>query len=386
MISRRKLLTASGILVAAGVAGTLAAPTILRRFIDTTDVPVGFDLTEAELQRAEEFLANHPAIDSHAHPGRTFVKGASNLTIKLKLYQAAGTFEDEVVADMVKGKMSAAAFSAVADFPLLDSQDGGLVSVRPFLPGEAMSYYREQVANLKALASRGLISLALEPGDIETALKAGKPAGLLAVEGADFVDDDPSNIARSAEDGVRIITLVHYLSGGRIGDIMTAPPVNKGLTDFGRAVVQEIEKSRIILDISHADEKTAFDTLAITTRPVIATHTHITGLGIGSARFISKELAGKIADSGGFIGAWPAGFGIATLEAYLGRIEQLISAIGDDHVAIGTDMDANYKPVWETYRKTPMVVAGLFKRGHSEERVAKIIGGNFLRVFGEIRG
>ncbi|MFM2280786.1 MAG: hypothetical protein RLZZ444_3017, partial [Pseudomonadota bacterium] len=276
MISRRKLLTASGIIMAAGVAGTLAAPTILRRYIDTTDVPVGFDLTEAELQRAEEFLASHPAIDSHAHPGRTFVKGASNLTIKLKLYQAAGTFEDEVVADMVKGKMSAAAFSAVADFPLLDSQDGGLVSVRPFLPGEAMSYYREQVANLKALASRGLISLALEPGDIETALKAGKPAGILAVEGADFVDDDPSNIARSAEDGVRIITLVHYLSGGKIGDIMTAPPVNKGLTDFGRAVVQEIEKSRIILDISHADEKTAFDTLAITTRPVIATHTHIT--------------------------------------------------------------------------------------------------------------
>jgi membrane dipeptidase len=230
------------------------------------------------------------------------------------------------------------------------------------------------------------LSLVLEPGDIEKARASGKPGCILSIEGGDFVGDDPAHVTVAAEDGVRIITLVHYLAGGKIGDVMTAPPVNNGLTDFGRAVIAEIDRNRIILDLSHASEKTAFDALSVATGPVIATHTHITGLGIGSARFISPELARKIADTGGFIGAWPAGFGIATLEGFLARIEQLVGAIGIDHVAIGTDMDANYKPVMETYRKMPVVVAGLFKRGHSEQVVAKIIGGNFLRVFSETRG
>ncbi len=347
--------------------------------------PLGLEFSEAEMARAVEFLQKNPAIDCHAHPGRTFVKGAENLTWKLKIYQAVGTFEDRVVGEMHDGGMATAVFNAVADFPVLNATDSGLVSVRNFNEGEAWSYFQMQLQNLKALESRGLVMPVLEPDDIAKAFVAGKPGAMLAVEGGDFVGDDPAHIEVAANAGLRMVTLVHYLSGGKIGDIMTAPPVNGGLTDFGADVVRRIHANRLMLDLAHATEKTAFDAIAAAPGPVVATHTHITGLGIGSARFISPELARAIADTGGYIGAWPAGIGISTFAGFIRRIVELTNVVGIDHVALGTDMDANYKPVWETYKKTPYVVAGLFREGYGETDVAKIIGGNFLRVFKAVR-
>ncbi|MBC7705834.1 MAG: membrane dipeptidase, partial [Rhodoferax sp.] len=56
-------------------------------------------------------------------------------------------------------------------------------------------------------------------------------------------------------------------------------------------------------------------------------------------------------------------------------------AVGIDHVCLGTDMDANYKPVFDSYAHLPLYVAGLLKRGLHEDEAAKVIGGNFMRVF-----
>ncbi|HHL42882.1 MAG TPA: hypothetical protein ENJ42_04630, partial [Hellea balneolensis] len=66
-------------------------------------VPIGFEISQYELDRAWQFLHENPAIDIHAHPGRTFVRGATGLKGKLKLYKALGTFEDKTVADMKNG-------------------------------------------------------------------------------------------------------------------------------------------------------------------------------------------------------------------------------------------------------------------------------------------
>lgn len=382
MVSRRKVVVGGLAGVAAGLGGfgAWAYPKLV-----PAPAPIGFDLNEDELSRAIAFLNAHPAIDSHAHPGRTFVRGAENLTWKLWLYQKFGTFEPRVVEDMKAGHMAAVAFAAVADFPVLDARGEGLESVRAFEPGEAWSYYRKQIENLQALADEGLVIRISEPGDVEAAHGAGKPGAIFAIEGGDFVGEDPARIGEAAKDGIRMITLVHYLRGSALGDIMTAPPVHGGLTDLGGAVVAEMNRSGVMLDLSHATEKTAFDALAVTKAPAVATHTHINSLGIGHPRFISPELAGAIASTGGYVGAWPAGIGIGSLNGFVDRIAALVDALGADHVALGTDMDANYKPVWESYRKMPLIVGAMLKRGFGEEVTAKIIGGNFLRVFGATR-
>lgn len=382
MISRRKLLWGAGTAVAGvGAFAAWAYPKLATR-----PAEVGFALSADELAAAVKFLANHPAIDAHAHPGRTFVRGARGLDWKLWLYQQAGTFEESVVGDMRAGGVAAAAFSAVSDFPVLGLAGEGLQSVRQFKPGEAWDYYRAQIANLKALASSGLVHAVLAPADIGAARAAGKPGAIFAVEGAEFVEDDPARIAQAAADGVRLLTLVHYISGGGIGDIMTAPPVHNGLTALGREVVAQANAAGLMLDLSHASEKTAFDALAIVKGPVSATHTHLNSLGIGHPRFISDELAKAIAATGGYVGAWPAGIGMSTLDAFVDRIGGLVARLGVDHVAIGSDMNANYKPVFETYRKMPLIVGALMKRGVAEGDIAKIVGGNFLRVFGESGG
>ena len=374
MVSRRKILAGLGAGAAVVAAGGYYA-------FGRGSAEVGFALSDAELAQAFAFLKLNPAIDTHAHPGRTFVNGAMGLTWKLRLYQLTGGFEKRVAEDMIAGSMGAVCFSGVSDFSVLDSVDGGLKSVRAFEPGEAWSHYQAQIANLKALVSQGLVHPVLSPADMTGARASGKPGCIFGVEGGDFVDDNPARIATAYADGVRIITLVHFVTGGKLGDILTAPPVSGGITDLGRAVVVEMNKSGIIVDLAHASEATAFGALAIANKPAIATHTHTNSHGTSHPRFISPKLAHAIVDGGGLIGAWPAGIGINTLQGYIERIFQLVKDVGIDHVAIGTDMDANYQPVFDNYRQIPLIVGALLKNGMSETGVAKVIGGNFLKLF-----
>ncbi len=380
MVSRRIIL-GGGAVALAGALGVAGYPLFRQMF--PPEAEVGFELSEEELASAMAFLAANPAIDSHAHPGRTFTQDAQNLPWKLRLYAALGTFEERAIADMVAGGMAAASFSAVADFPVLNVVDGYLASVRPFDEGEAWAFYQAQIANLNKLVESGLVFKVLEPDDIAKAQGLGKPGAIFSVEGADFLAGDLSRVNIAHDDGVRIVTLIHFVKGGIIGDTMTAEPVHNGLSGFGREAFLEMQKAGIMVDLSHATEKAAFDALKLAKQPVVATHTHILTPDLSHPRFISKQLAQAIVDSGGFISAWPAGIGLNNLDQYLDRIEELIDMLGEDNVALGTDMDANYKPVWENYQKMPLIVGGLLKRNMSKKTVAKIIGGNFLRVFAQ---
>ncbi len=378
MVSRRLVLGGGAGLLAVGGAA-LAYPLYLQLFPPIAET--GFSLSEEELARAISFLAKNPAIDTHAHPGRTFVTGAENLAWKLKIFQSIGTFEDRVVEEMITGGLSAASFSAVSDFPVLDTAGNGLASTREFAHGEAWAYYQAQMDNLKALVERGLVYPVLEPGDIALARASGRPGAIFAVEGADFIESNLARVQNAWDDGVRIVTFVHFVKGGVLGDVMTAEPVHGGMSAVGRGAFVEMQHVGIMVDLSHAAEKTAFDALALASKPVVATHTHIITPELTHPRFISKELAQGIVETGGFIAAWPAGIGMTTLNGYLDRIEQMVDMLGADGVALGTDMDSNYKPVWSTYLHLPLVVGGLLKRGVAEDTVAKIIGGNFMRVF-----
>ncbi|MBK7686668.1 MAG: membrane dipeptidase [Rhodocyclaceae bacterium] len=126
------------------------------------------------------------------------------------MYQLTGGFEARVAEDMIAGSMGAVCFSGVADFSVLDVSGDGLSSVRKFSPGEAWAYYQTQIANLKTLVTQGLVHPVLAPKDMATARASGKPGCIFAVEGGDFVEDDPARIATAFADGVRMITLVHF--------------------------------------------------------------------------------------------------------------------------------------------------------------------------------
>ena len=345
---------------------------------------LGFQPTEAELTAARALMRRLPVIDAHAHPGRTFLRGAEDLSFLLRLYRAiGGTFEDQSIAEMTQAGMAAAVFNGVGDVQVITLAEGGLAQYRPFAPDEAWTSYRRQIANLHQLEASGLVTLCLSPADVLAAHAAGRTGAILAMEGADFLAGDLSRVAQVHADGVRMLTLVHY-SDNETGHIMTGG-AGGGLTGFGRETVAAMNEVGMMIDLAHASEAMAFDVIGASTRPVILSHSHVNQPALSHPRFVSAELAQAVAGTGGYIGAWPAGIGITNLDQFADRVVELITLMGADHVALGSDMDANYRPVLETYRKMPHLVAALLRRGLDEEVLGKVLGGNVLRVWTQVQ-
>ncbi len=374
-LTRRKfLLTGTGALLAAGSYGWYAF---------NKKAPIGFDVDPETVQLGRAFLNENLSIDIHAHPGRSFVEDAENLSTKLSLYAAMGSFEEKTIAKMLAGGLSMSSFSTVADFQLLDLSDNGLKSTREFEPGEAWSSYKIQLKTLRNLLKQPLITHILSPEDILEARKTKKIGAFFTTEGADFLEGRIDRLDQVYTDGFRSMTLVHYHIN-EIGDIQTEAPRHNGLTPFGVSVIKAMNRKGMLIDLAHAAKATSMKAMEVTEKPVMISHTAVRHPGFDSSRFIGADEAKMVAETGGIIGAWPAGLGLATLSDYLDQIFRLVDDVGIDHVALGTDMDANYKPVFDDYELTPLLVGSLLKKGMSEQETAKFIGGNFMRVFKQV--
>lgn len=367
-------------------AGVLIGASVIYQKFKPKKVEIGFAPNEEFIAKAQAFIAAHAMIDTHAHPGTTFVKGNHNTTFPLLLRLILGnrTNEGKSVKDMNETGMSAVAFAGVADIDVLGMQKGGgLRSAREFKPGEAYQSYRTQIANLKSAMGANGVQIALKPDDIR-APSAKKVKAILTMEGADFLEGKLERIKEVYDDGLRSITIVHYRAS-EIGDIQTQAPVRGGLTAFGIEAIKEMARLGIIIDLAHSNEPTAFKALENLSAPVMLSHTHVKGGPAGDfPRFVTKELAMAVAKQGGIIGAWPTGVGITTLGGFVDRVEELSGIVGADAICIGTDMDANYKPVVTKYIDLVMVISELMRRGMSEIDLAKFMGGNFIRVWDKV--
>lgn len=378
-ISRRRvILGGAGVLAAAGLG--------LYFKMKPKPVVLGFDPDLDTLQKAKALIAKVPSFDLHAHPGRTFVSGAKGLKGVMKLYAAKGSFEDKSVASMKAGGMGAVTFCTVADFQILSLVKGkGLLPIREFEPGEVWASYQTQMGNMKALGARGLVQPVFNSADIIKARGEGKIAALFGSEGGDFLGGSIERLNECYQDGIRVISPMHY-HHNEIGDMMTSEPQHGGLTSTGKSIIKRMNALGMVIDGAHSSLDSLSQILDISEHPIICSHTHILKVGQVMPRFISKDLALRIAEAGGIIGAWPAGIGIATMDGMITRILELVDIVGVDHVGLGTDMDANYKPVWDNYADFPLVVMRMMQRGLSDSDIAKIIGGNGLRVLEQVTG
>ena len=340
--------------------------------------PLGMDIPEEFLQRGAALLAANACVDVHSHAGRSFLVGAEHDSLIIRMMRDG--FEADRVEDMREAQVTASLFAVVADLPLLGLADGGLQVVRDFEPGEAYGDFKRQLDRLLLTVESGVISLALSPGDVRAARAARRPVMILACEGADFLEDRLERIAEAYAAGMRSITLIHY-NTNQVGDNQTNRPVHDGLTAFGRDVVREMNRIGMIIDVAHASVETCSDVLAESGTPVVLSHSNLDTGPVNSPRFISAEHARMIAETGGVIGAWPAGIGSETLADFVEQILALVDVVGPTHVAVGSDMDGNYKPVLTDYADFPLVAAALLFRGVSEADVVNILGANFLRLF-----
>ena len=223
-----------------------------------------------------------------------------------------------------------------------------------------------------------------------------------------------------AQLGCRMIGIT-YNRRNLIGD-GCAEATDVGLSDFGKAVVAEMNRTGMIVDVGHSGLQTSYDAAKISCKPMVASHTVCKALN-GHCRGKTDEVMKAIADGGGTVGicAIPAFLGqTGDIAAFLDHIDYAVKLLGADHVTIGTDVPHhsqygkmqgekfagkfpkrrrcwnNYwradDPLWDAawnkpeqidslaWTNWPLYTVGLVQRGHSDEAIRKIIGGNVMRI------
>jgi len=220
----------------------------------------------------------------------------------------------------------------------------------------------------------------LEPNDIEATERSEEVGVLLACEGGDFLEGDLARVEEAYEAGVRTIQLVHYRVN-ELGDIQTEEPQHGGLTAFGGAVVAEMNRLGMLIDLAHAPWSVVSATLERSSAPVMVSHTHLAAGADAHPRLISGEHARAVAEAGGVIGAWPSGVVLESFGEYLDEVVRMVALLGAQHVGIGTDMDGNYRPVMSRFEQYDDLETGLAECGLSDDDVDLVLGGSFVRLF-----
>jgi membrane dipeptidase len=325
------------------------------------------------------------------------------------------------------------------DFPRL--REGGMLA--PYFALYVPTYYQGSEAVRRVLQLRDAmqrvvdknsdqIELAYNASDIVRIHKSGKISALLTIESGHAIDDDLGILRMFYRLGVRSMTLSHFRNN-HWADSSTDEPSHNGLTEFGKEVVREMNRLGMIVDISHVSDKTFYDALAVTTKPVIASHSScralsefprnmtddmlralarnggVVGINFGGGFLSQKDAEAykkRILDSGALqpTGTGPAldGFAkaeflkgylkmqptAATLEDAVAHIDHVVKVAGIDHVGIGSDFDGigSVPAGLEDISRMPNLTAALLKRGYSEADVKKILGGNHLRVLRAVTG
>jgi membrane dipeptidase len=320
-----------------------------------------------------------PWIDVHAHPGRCFLAGAPAGDRLAELL--GGDASVAAVRAAREAGLTAVSLATVADLAVLaPTPEGGLRAARPFEPGEAHAGHQRQVAGLRALVEQERMPVAMTAADLERAHAEGTTAALLTCEGGDFLEGLVERVEEVHEQGVSSLTLVHYRVND-IGDIQTEEPVHGGLTTFGQAVVQECNRLGVVIDCAHATFATTVGVLEASDVPIMVSHSHLDHAERSHPRLLSDDHARAVGDAGGVIGAWPSGVTSTTLEDFVDEILRLVQLIGVDHVAIGTDLDANYKPVVTAHDDFATLADRLSSRGLTRSEADRILGSNVLQLY-----
>jgi membrane dipeptidase len=262
--------------------------------------------------------------------------------------------------------------------------------------------------------------LANTADDIERIHQQGKIAALIGIEGGHAIEDSLRLLRDYYDLGVRYMTLTHTNTNSwadSSGDI-NKPGVehHNGLTDFGKQVVREMNRLGMMIDVSHVADKTFWDALAVSTAPIIASHSSCRAL-CNVPRNMTDEMIVALAKKGGVVQVnFNCGFlseksaaaarkvpdstlpgprgddemieryrkmvPPATLEDAVAHIDHVVKIAGIGAAGIGSDFDGVYCTPrgLEDVSKFPNLTRALLEKGYSAEDIRKIYGGNTLRV------
>lgn len=234
--------------------------------------------------------------------------------------------------------------------------------------------------------NKDLCGLAVSPADFLRLKQEGKKALFIGVENGYGIGKDLRNIARYREMGVSYITLCHSYDNDICDTSTHSKREWNGLSPFGREVVAEMNRQGVMIDLSHASEKTFWDVMELSKTPVICSHSSAAALCNHNRNLTDKQLKG-LAENGGVIQLCLLNAYInkdrnkATLTDAINHIDHIVKVAGIDHVGIGSDFDGGGGITGCMAQNDFLqITVKLLERGYSEEAITKIWGGNLMRV------
>ena len=235
--------------------------------------------------------------------------------------------------------------------------------------------------------------------DVQEAKESGRLAIAFDLEGSDPLLGNSNLVSFYYDLGVRQMLLAYNKDNRASGGCMEG---NIGLTDFGKDVIREMNRVGMVVDVSHMGDRATREAFEVSTKPVIFSHSNPKALR-EHARNISDEQIKACAQTGGVIGINGIGdfLGGTSSELIVQNIEYVMNLVGPEHVGIGLDYVVDKQELSEYIEGHPDVFPPdkmkdylsfvapeqfpeftelLYQRGHSEEIISGILGGNFLRV------
>ncbi|MGH9160097.1 MAG: dipeptidase [Vicinamibacteraceae bacterium] len=287
--------------------------------------------------------------------------------------------------------------------------------------------------------NRATIEPAYTASDVERISRSGKIAAFMDLEGGFDLDGDLAVLRNLYRLGLRSFQLPAHNWANNFADSCCAPPKWRGLNDRGRAVIREANRLGMVINVSHGSDETIAQAIEVSDDPVLATHHGLRSVN-NIPRTMPDDLLRKLAAKGGVIGFqignefhnvkvfdwrtkhagkpfWDTTeigrkeasmtieqldllvapqFPMVGIDApddikltpdeWLGVVERAIALVGEDHVMLGSDFDGGptLPRGMRDIRDLPMLTDAMLKRGWSEARIEKFLGGNLLRVVRQV--
>ena len=315
-----------------------------------------------------------------------------------------GPLTDEMVANAKGSGMTAVNVTLSGGGPGHSSFDSTVVRI---------GYWERELA-----AHPDVFTKIRTVADLAEAKRTGRVGLIYGFQDAVMLEGDPNRLDLFHRYGVKIVQLTYNVRN-LLGDGCLEPD-DAGLSRHGRAVVARMNELGMLVDLSHCGTHTTDDGIAASATPVAITHSGCKAI-FDHPRSKSDSTLGRLADKGGVIGLYLMPFinaaGQPTAADLIRQIEHAVQVCGEDHVGIGSDLSITPHRVTPEYaerhrrfvderkrqgiaapreedfmfvadlntpRRMEQIADRLAARSHSDTRIEKIIGANFLRLFGEV--
>lgn len=290
---------------------------------------------------------------------------------------------------MADGRLDAVTMVAYLPQPKLGETFSSKVDVPVSGPTEYANHVIDKIESI-VKANIRYVSIARTPADLYEDKRKGRRSIMLGIENGLALGHDIANVGHFARRGVVYMTLCHN-GDNDICDSARGCATHDGVSPFGEKVIREMNRQGMMVDLSHASEKSFYDALEISSKPIVCSHSNCRTL-CDVPRNLTDDQLRALAERGGvchvtlYDGFLRGDGREASLLDAMSHLEHAIKIMGVEHVGLGTDFDGGggVRGLADASELLGFTLE-LLRRRYSERDIARVWGGNWLRVMAQVR-